>query len=230
MDRTIETEQKAALVTGGSNGIGYAISLKLATNGIYVFIADVVPPERTHPNIKFIACDVTGKTDIDNLYATLAAHSRLPDILVLNAGKGIHEKLTEGDPEKWTSVISLNIMGALRCIRAFVPAMEKKPHADIVFVSSISAFQPYAYGGIYGPSKAALEMIAQTLRLEISPDVRITIVSAGLTLSSMTKGSASYDHAALSADDIADDVWYALGKHRKSVINKIVTRPFDQDF
>ena len=92
--------KRTALITGGSNGIGLAIAKKLSDNGIAVTIADIVPPLQQDINHNFRYCDVTKGWDVDMLFS--AMYTNLPDILVLSAGKGIHERLTEGDPEKWS--------------------------------------------------------------------------------------------------------------------------------
>src|SRR4051812_33294763 len=91
---------RTALVTGGSGGIGRAIAAELEKQGVNVVIADIsVPQNRT--NTIFRKCDVTRPDEVDSLFAFMSEHTGLPDILILNAGKGIHEKLCEGDPEKW---------------------------------------------------------------------------------------------------------------------------------
>jgi len=112
-----------ALVTGDSSGIGKAIALKLAEEKYKVVNADVIEPAYIHCNIRYISCDVSKSSDVTNLFTAVQNDLGTLGILVLNAGKGNHELLAEGDPEKWQEVVNLNIMGTLRCIRAFVPQM-----------------------------------------------------------------------------------------------------------
>lgn len=226
-----------ALVTGGSGGIGWAIAQKLASGNNTVVIADIVPPAGEHENIIYWQCDVRKGEDVNGLYLALLQQYKLPDILVLNAGKGIHEQLSEGDPEKWLDVLNLNVMGALRCIRAFVPPMKEQKKGHVVFISSVAATQPYTYGGIYSASKAALEMIAETLRLETLPDIKVTVVAAGITdtgfFNNQVSGHTSVNDigmGSLSAQDIAEDVFYALQKKGTATLNKIITRPSGQNF
>ena len=151
------SEKRTALITGGSSGIGFAIAEKLASNGIAVTIADIIAPIQQGLKCNFQYCDVSNGKDVDTLFKKMIL--QLPDILILSAGKGIHERLTEGDPEKWASVLNLNIMGVLRCIRAFVPPMQDRKKGNVVFMSSVAAKQAYSYGGIYGASKTAIEII-----------------------------------------------------------------------
>ncbi len=227
---------RIAIVTGGSSGIGKAIAEKLEAGGVTVIVADKTPPEKDGPGI-FRKCDVTSGEDIDRLYAWVAENAGKPDILVLNAGQGIQEKLCEGDPAKWQEIIHTNLMGPLRCIRSFVPDMQKAQKGNVVFISSVSANQPHPYGGIYSASKTALEVIAETLRLETLPHVNITVVSPGIVdtgfFNNQLSGSGSVEEmgmGSISPEEIAEDVWYALQKKPGTSINKIVTRPSPQEF
>ena len=226
-------KQRIAVVTGGSSGIGAAIALKLAQQGIKVVIADIIPSEKSHENILYRFCNVTNSENVDSLYQWVTAELGEPCILVLNAGIGIHERLLAGDPEKWQQVLDLNIMGALRIIRAFAPLMEKNNTGDIVFVSSVSSGQPYQYGGIYAASKTALDIIAETLRLETAPDIRVSSINAGSTATGFfeSAGHTVPEGAVqLRPEDIAEDVWYLLTRPKHASINKIVIRPKGQSF
>lgn len=222
-----------ALVTGGSNGIGKAIALKLAAEKYNVVVADIIKPAYTHSNIRYISCDVSKISDVNNLFTAVQNDLGTLGILVLNAGKGIHELLTEGDPEKWQDVVNINIMGTLRCIRAFVPQMLENKKGDVVFISSVSSGKAYTYGGVYSASKAAIDMIAETLRLETEPHIRVTTVKPGTVATGFFKNSGREDYhpdASLSAEHIAEDVWYAINKPPGTSINTIVTRPTGQLF
>lgn len=231
-----KTNSKLALVTGGSNGIGRAIVKKLANAGIKVVVADLHKNEVESAEI-FRKCDVSRKEDIAELFSWMQQNTGLPEILVLNAGRGIKEKLTEGDPEKWQYILNVNLMGALRCIRAFVPEMLEQEQGHVVFISSVSANQPHPYGGIYSASKTALEIIAETLRQETLPSVKVTVVSPGIVETDFFKnqvsGATSIEEigmGSISAEEIAEDVWYALSKKNGSCINKITTRPVLQTY
>lgn len=231
------TYSKIALVTGGSSGIGKAIAKKLSSEGIRVIVADVAEDGEKEEGITYRKCDVSKGAEIDELYSWTTENFGHPDFLILNAGRGIAEKLTEGDPEKWKEILEINIMGALRCIRAFTPHMLSQKSGNVVFISSVSANQPHPYGGIYAASKTALEVIAETLRLETLPHINVTVVSPGIVDTAFYENQVSGDSSvekmgmgAISPEEIADDVWYALNKKKGTSINKIITRPTLQNF
>jgi NADP-dependent 3-hydroxy acid dehydrogenase YdfG len=228
---------KVALVTGGCSGIGKAIAEKLKEEGVKVIVADIAASNIEENEIIYRKCDVTNAKDVDKLYDYVAHQHGHPNIMILNAGQGIREKLSEGDPEKWQKVIHTNLMGPLRCIRAFTPAMLEKRQGNVVFISSVSANQPHAYGGIYSATKTALEVVAETLRLETLPYLNITVVSPGIVDTRFFKNEISGETTiedlgmgAISPPEIAEDVWYALNKKEGTGINKIITRPVLQNF
>lgn len=230
-------KQKTAIITGGSSGIGLSIAKKFATQNIKVITADIAEPQETLENIHHRACDTRNAGNINDLYEWVTGNHGTPDILVLNAGRGIREKLTEGDPEKWQSILETNIMGALRCIRAFLPAMLERKTGNVLFISSVSANQPHPYGGIYSASKSALEVIAETLRLETIPYINVTVISPGITdtnfFNNQISGSGNAeDHQMgfISPDEIAEDAFYSINKKSGTSINKIITRPIAQEF
>lgn len=228
---------KLALVTGGNSGIGKAISAKLSNAGVKVIVADVSEKNNGEDKVIYKKCDVSSAADIDELFSWVTGNYGIPDFLILNAGQGIREKLTEGDPEKWQKVIHTNLMGPLRCVRSFTPAMIGQQKGNVVFISSVSANQPHPYGGIYAASKTALEVIAETLRLETLPHLNVTVVSPGIVKTSFFENEISGDVSIeelemghIEAEEIAEDVWYALNKKAGTSINKIVTRPVLQNF
>jgi NADP-dependent 3-hydroxy acid dehydrogenase YdfG len=170
-------------------------------------------------------------------YESVREAGHLPDILVCNAGQGIQEKLAEGDPEKWQFILNLNIMGALRLVRAFVPAMLSAGSGDVVFISSVAAGQAFAYGGVYAASKAALETLAETLRIETLPHIRVTTIAPGVTHTSFFHNTVSghqsvesIGYGALAAEEVADAVVYALSRPPGVGVNHLTIRPRAQPF
>ena len=237
-NRTNTLRHKNALVTGGSGGIGLAIASSLFENGINTVIADIKDPAVSDSSIVYHHTDVTSADSVAGLYSFLNEQNKVPDLIVCNAGRGIVERLAEGDPEKWHSIFNLNVMGHLRIIRSWLPQMlEKETSSDIVFISSVAARKPYTWGGIYSSSKAALQAIAETLRLEVQPKIRVSTILPGIVdtdfFENMIGGNQSaYDNGwgALKASEIADAVMYIISRPSGVAVNELTIRPAAQPF
>ena len=228
---------RKALISGGASGIGKAIAVKLEQEEVATAVADLNLAGQLPPSIQAFQCDVAAASDVDALFADVQAHLGTPDILICSAGRGIHEKLTEGDPEKWKTIIETNLLGTLRMIRAFVPGMLQAGSGDVVLISSVSAGQAYTYGGVYAATKAALEVVAETLRLEVLPIIRVTVVAPGVTDTSFFKNTIAGFHTAddigygaISPEEVADAVLYALRQPEGVSVNHLTIRPTAQPF
>lgn len=224
---------RKAVVTGGGSGIGKSIVHALQEAGFQTVTADIKAPEDLPGH--FFRADLTRPEQIDDFCTKVVEATGMPDVLVCNAGQGIHEKLTEGNPSVWEHIFQLNVFSTLRLIRAFVPEMIKRETGDVVFISSVASRHAYAYGGIYAATKAAIDCIAETLRLEVQPAVRITVIHPGVVDTSffddMINGSqtpASIGWGALKPQEIADSVLFALTRPRDVMLNDIVIRPAAQ--
>lgn len=204
------SKKKIAVITGGSSGIGKAISDNFLKEGYIVVNADIKPPSNGG-GADYVPCDVTLSQDMEGLYHHVISKYGIPDALISNAGQGIHEKISEGDPEKWARVININVMGSLRFVRAFLPEMLQRKKGDIIFISSTAGNQVFAYGGIYSASKAALNMVAKTLRLEVEGILRVCLVCPGVVDTSFFRHMIGSDHGveeigwgSLSARQVAE--------------------------
>lgn len=224
-----------AVVSGGGSGIGRAIACRLLAEGVPTAVADLRFPDDLPQGLLQVTCDVGNGPAVDALFARVHDTIGAPTILVCCAGQGIHETLTEGDPEKWRRVIDTNLLGALRLVRAFVPGMLAGGRGDVVLLSSVSARRAYPYGGVYAATKAALEVVAETLRLEVLPTVRVTTVAPGVTDTPFFEHSISGSHTvegigvgSISPEDVARAVLFALTQPEGVSLNEITLRPTAQ--
>jgi NADP-dependent 3-hydroxy acid dehydrogenase YdfG len=230
-----ELAQRKVLVCGGASGIGRASAAHFAKAGARVLVADrLAPPEPMAAD--FHPVDVREPAQVDALFAAVQERLGAPDVLVSCAGVGVHERLTEGDPSKWAQVLEVNVLGALRLIRAFVPAMLERG-GDVVVVSSVAARQAYPWGGAYAASKAALEMVAETLRLEAQPKIRVTTLAPGVVdtpfFDHMLAGNQSVKDigfGCVTAEQIAELIAYAVSRPPNMALNHVVVRPRGQSF
>lgn len=228
---------RKALVAGATTGIGWAVSQMLINQQVKVVTADINTPAEKSENFTFIPVDLADPGASDKIFAQLAEIDSLPDILICNVGRGIQEKLTEGDPTKWQEIIDLNLMSHLRLIRAFVPQMLTMEMADVVFTSSVAANQPHPYGGIYSASKAAVVNVAETLRQECAPHLRVTTITPGVVKSDFFNNqigseatAESFGWGYLEPVDVAESIVFALSRPQGVAINNITIRPRAQVF
>ncbi|MCK9286437.1 MAG: SDR family oxidoreductase [Sphaerochaetaceae bacterium] len=184
---------KKALVTGGSVGIGLAVSRELAKEGMDVAIfarngeRAKTEAERIHHefgvNSYGISCDVTKPQDIEQAMKEVLATIGTVDVLVNNAGTGSEETIMEATDEKWQYYWDLHVMAAIRLSRACIPLMKKQHGGVIIQTASICAKQPLYYEPIYNTTKAALVMFGKCLSHEVIGDgIRVVTVSPGLVL------------------------------------------------
>jgi 3-oxoacyl-[acyl-carrier protein] reductase len=173
---------KAAIVTGGSRGIGRAIALALSSEGCRVAVcargeealqaAEAELRERGVDAIAVVA-DVTKAEDIERLVAqTVERFGRL-DILVNNAGARSREETDEA----WNEIYFSNVLAAVRATRAAVPHL-REARGCVVNIASIFGRES---GGVpaYNAMKAAMISHAKAMALELAPDVRVNSVAPG---------------------------------------------------
>lgn len=224
---------RKAVITGGSSGIGKSIVEAFSDAGFATVSADICESDKIPGS--FFPVDLTQKEQINTFCDRLITDIGAPDVLVCNAGRGIHERLTEGDPDTWEQIFRLNLFSALRLIRNLVPEMLKQGKGDVVLISSVSSNKPYPGGGIYTASKAALEAVAETLRLELQPTIRVTVIRPGVVgtnfFNAIINGEQtpeSIGWGAISPDQVADVVLYAVTRPREIALNDLVIRPAAQ--
>jgi 3-oxoacyl-[acyl-carrier protein] reductase len=183
-------QEKVAVVTGASKGIGAAIAREFAAEGARVVVnyassregADKVVSEITAKGGKAIAvgADVSKTSDVKALFeATKQAYGRV-DILVNNAGVyafGALEDVTEADFHRH---FNINVLGPLLTTKealAYFPT----EGGSVINVSSVAAYNPVPTASVYSGTKGALDIISQVLALELGPrNVRVNILSPGL--------------------------------------------------
>lgn len=228
-----DLSSRKAIVTGGASGIGKSIVQKFFDAGITSVAADI--KEADDSPGRFFSVDLTQAAQIDRFCKEVMETVGAPDILVCNAGRGVHEKLTEGDPDTWENIFRLNVFSSFRLIRAFVPEMLKNDGGDVVFISSVSANHAYKYGGIYASTKAAVDQMAETLRLEVQPKIRVTVLHPGVVDTNFfedvihgTQTPEDIGWGALSPDRVAESVLFAITQPKGTALNNIVIRPSAQ--
>ena len=228
------TSVNKIVLSGGSSGIGKAIVQHFSKKACQIAFADMQEPNSLEENTHFTKADISTSGGMDQFYRNASDKLGIPDLLVCNAGVGIHEKLTEGDPAKWEKNINNNLMAALRMIRAFTPSMQERGSGDVVIITSVAAANTYEYGGVYAATKAALEVVTETLRLEVQPHLRVASIAPGVVNTQFFErmnGGQSVDSigwGALEPLEIAEAIEYLVNRPRDAMVNHISLRPAKQ--
>jgi NAD(P)-dependent dehydrogenase (short-subunit alcohol dehydrogenase family) len=165
------------LITGCSTGIGRAAAAELTKRGF-----DVIATARRVETLEDL--DVAEKHALDvNDDASIAALKDAlgqVDVLVNNAGIGIHAPVEKGPIDAFRKVMETNVFGTVRMIQAFAPQMRERGSGVIVNVSSIAGRVTAPLGGFYSASKYAVEALSEALHYELGHwNVRIALVEPG---------------------------------------------------
>jgi NAD(P)-dependent dehydrogenase (short-subunit alcohol dehydrogenase family) len=164
---------KVAVVTGGGDGIGGAISRLFAEHGAYVVIAEIDPEraERTRAEIteaggtaEAIVVDVTAENDVARLRdAVLDAHGRV-DVLVNNVGDyRPYVKFYQSTPDDWDHSYRVNVFHVLLVTRAFIGSMIDREQGVVINLHSVEAMRGYPPDPVYGAMKAAVAHFTTSL-------------------------------------------------------------------
>jgi 2-hydroxycyclohexanecarboxyl-CoA dehydrogenase len=182
---------KVAIVTGGAQGIGRAIAIRLAAEGAKVAIGDIKEDvaNRTVAEIKAaggVACFVN--LDVTNLASATGAVERVErevgpvDILVNNAGWDKLEPFVESNPETWDRVIAINFRGVIHCCRAVAPKMQARGHGKIVSIASDAGRVGATGEAVYSGCKAGVIAFSKTLARELARhNINVNVVCPGAT-------------------------------------------------
>jgi len=181
-------EKRAAIVTGGAQGIGKAITKRFLEEGIAVLIADndieaglETQEEYTAlGRIKFFKADVASERDVKGIVNTALKTFGNISILVNNAGTAIYmyrpiEELTLAE---WNEVIGVNLTGVFLCSKYAAPHLKKQKGA-MVNIASTRAFMSEGDTEPYSASKGGVYSLSHSLALSLGPDVRVNCVSPG---------------------------------------------------
>ncbi len=182
---------KAAVITGGSRGIGRAIALRLAGEGCSIGICarntedlDRVVDEVRAQGVTAcgVVADVGQEGEIEHFVEQAAATFGRVDLLVANAGPHLGGRLVKSTPDDWREAFELHVIHAARAIRACVPHMTQVGGGAVVIITSISGWKP-APRPQYGAAKAAEIYLAMELGRELAPEgIRVNAVSPGSIL------------------------------------------------
>lgn len=189
---------KVALVTGGSRGIGRAVSVRLAAMGAFVYVNYVSRPEAAEETKKLIeeaggsgeiiGFDIADGSQVQECLKKIIGDVGSLDILVNNAGitrDGLVARMKEED---WDAVLTTNLKGAFLCAKSASKAMMKKRWGRIINITSVIGFAGNGGQTNYAAAKAGLVGLAKSLAREYaSRDITVNCVAPGYIQTDMTE-------------------------------------------
>ncbi len=156
------------LITGATSGIGKAIAYYLKDNGHNVIgFGRRVDDELKKTGLSWLKMDVTNQNSVNKAIDKAIVHFNQVDILIQCAGRGAIGPIETYTPEDIDEVLQLNVYGIQRVNRAVLPIMRKQGSGRLVFISSLAAEAGLPFNGIYSASKAALDIITESLSMEV---------------------------------------------------------------
>ncbi len=170
-----EEAKLKVLITGGSSGIGKDLARAFLARGDEVVIVAESRPKleaaraelsRISPKVEAIACDVSDRTAVQAMVESVLA-SGCPDVLVNNAGFAVYRSFEQSSIEEIEKLVDVNLLGTLRCIHGFLPAMMARRSGHIVNVASAAGLMPITPCGAYGAAKHGMVGISEALRFEV---------------------------------------------------------------
>lgn len=222
---------KKALITGGGKGIGRALAVALAQEGV-----DIALLGRSAGSLEAVAKEISGTgvkvayatADVSDLEAVNEAVARLtkelgePDILINNAGIAAFGNFMELDPAQWEQIIRVNLLGVYYVTRAVLPGMIARKTGDIINISSTAGQRGAPLTSAYSASKFGLLGLTESLMLEVRKhNIRVSALTPSTIATDMAKDLNLTDgnpDKVLQPEDLAEFVVAQLKLNRRVLV------------
>ena len=234
---------KTVLITGASSGIGEATARLLASQG-----AQVVLGARREERLQklvgdineaggkalFRKLDVTSQEDTQAFVDFACEQLGRVDVIINNAGVMPLSRLDALKLDEWNRMIDVNIRGVLHGIAAALPLMQRQGSGQFINIASIGAYTVSPTAAVYCATKFAVRAISEGLRQEVGGDIRVTLISPGVTESELAESISEegakaamveFRRIAIPANAIARAVAYAIEQPADVDVSELVVRP-----
>ena len=229
-------QDKVAIVTGGSRGIGLAIAKKFAELDAEVVITARKQEELdkaakeirgNRGRCEGIRCDVSSLSDVQQLAEKLDVRRGKLKIVVNNAGiGGFSTPLHQLDPDTWDKIINTNLRGVFYMMRAFAPALIENGGGDIINISSLAGKNALPNGAAYAASKWGLNGLSYSAAEELrGHNIRVTVVCPGSVNTELSPHLGKSVSKMLRPDDVAHVVAMIVTQAPQSFASEILLRP-----
>ncbi len=241
---------KTIMITGATAGFGKATALRFAKNGYNIIITgrrkdrlDELKKELlSHGKIKVLSLnfDVRNRDEVASVIGNLPEEWKSIDILINNAGLAAgFDHIDSGNIDDWDRMIDTNVKGLLYVTRAVAPMMVARNSGHIFNIGSIAGKENYENGNVYCASKSAVDSLSKSMRIDLlKNNIKVTHIAPGMaeTEFAIVRFKGDEEKAknvykgidALSADDIADAIYYCASLPANVCINDLVITPTQQ--
>jgi NADP-dependent 3-hydroxy acid dehydrogenase YdfG len=234
---------RVAVITGASSGIGAATARALAQDGYRVALL-----ARRADRIEAVAAEFGGEgmaveADVTHRVSLVEAARRVQDafggadVLVNNAGNMLLAPFSSAQRDDYRSMIEVNLLGAITATEVFLDQL-KDGAGDLVNISSVAGRVATAGGAVYHAAKWGINGWSESLRQELLPDVRVTLIEPGVVDTELPTHitheatreavQAGYDVATVKPEEVAEVIAFVLSRPRHLAINEVLLRPSDQ--
>jgi NADP-dependent 3-hydroxy acid dehydrogenase YdfG len=234
---------RVAVITGASSGIGEATARALAADGYPVALL-----ARRADRIQVLADELGGgaiaiEADVTDRESVVAAADRVQhelggaDILVNNAGVMLTAPFGSDQREEHRRMVETNLLGAMTATEVFLDQLRDRG-GDLVNVSSVAGRVAPAGFAAYAATKWGINGWSEALRVELQPDIRVTVIEPGAIATELadhithpdSKKAAEEATAEIGipAQDIADVIAFAVSRPQRVTLNEILVRPTAQ--
>ena len=227
---------KNAIITGGGKGLGKAIALSLAAEGVNIgliartvadlkTVADVIKTANADVKVTYAVADISNYTQITEAITSIKNELGAIDILVNNAGVGKFGKFLDLSVEEWENVLKINIFGAYYATRAVLAEMKERKSGDIVNISSSAGLKGGAQTSAYSASKFGLIGMSESLMQEVRKDnIRVFTMTPSTISTDMAKNLNLTDgnpDTTLQPEDFAELLTAHLKLPRRALVKDV---------
>jgi len=243
-------QNKTAVITGASSGIGAATALELARYGVNIVAAalDQDGLDRVIESIKSegghaagLVTDVTRPEDTQALVKYAMEAFGPVDILINNAGLMLFSSWSDVVWDDWNKMVDVNIKGYLNAIAAVLPGMLEKKDGQILNMASVAGHQVDAGAGVYSATKFFVHAMTESMRkdLGVNKGIRVNTISPGVINTGWAdkvsdpegrKIAQELTKIAISPQDVANAVVYALNQPKNVTVNDLIISPTRQNW
>ena len=219
---------KLIFVTGASSGIGRALAIKFANNGLGVIacarrldlLKKIKKACKKPDAIIPVKMDITNKRMIGSQVKKIIKNYGIPDIILLNAGTNNPNSKDIFSIEETRQIFETNFFGTLNCLRALLPFLKKKKKSQVIFMSSVAGYRGLPYAAAYCSSKSAITTFAESIYNQCKNlGIAVRVVNPGFIKTPLTDKNKFKMPMIISVEKAADILYKKIFFSKRFEIN-----------